>query len=757
MNHSGYGKRLKLAGLLLALAVVAVIIAAAIALSDALHSPAYAQDPTQTPTRTPKPTPVPQCEFLVSTSDNRGKWSTRPMQFTGAQGATHFSPVEEADGQFDAVNIYGDAPCHWKATSSVDWITLRQATGTVPPDQVHEGLRFQIDGEVARHLPRGTHKGQVNFTVAAGDPGPGSTLYVELYLLGPCELTAQADFLTFDLDAGDEPDAAPALPIVISNPILQSGDCVWRANPSAEWLRVTPSRGTLPGGESVSISVKPTGAVSGLTPRDNDYNFSIQFTTENGISKSVSGALHIEPAPCQLELALSQDEFEVTGPQEGPFTPDSVRVRIRNTGGRACDWHTSDGRYFHAKKIGGTLNPLATDWFEVAVSESATTAPPGEHIDRITVNSGVAGGNAEVPLKLIVSQLPCQFTAQAAQGLDFQRNTDGSFTAPKFIGIRNAAHRQDCRWVVTPPLWLSVTPLAGILSGGATASVRIAVAQEIAAVMEEHRVHDGVIKFSGQSEIPDDLQFGATLEMGCVAAEPCVEIHSSREKIVYGENVTVTLTIRNPPGRPELTAILTLELPDGWELAPGDFGADCSSGSQCSKAEQVANGIGKLEVEASPSAPSSEDRESIFTGNVSYFYDGAARQSYSIPISITVSKAPPEFFHRTPTPAPAPTGTPAAVAPTPGGSPPVLPPGQWPDAGAGSGTNLAPAPTPFWQDWRVWALALALVVITAGIVVVVQAIIKKKRKNEEDKKRDRDRKNRRRLRQRRSDANGESE
>lgn len=735
MNHgeSGYGKRLTLAGLLLLAMALAIggVGAAAFALSAALDNRAYAQDgtttPSPTPTRTPKPTPVPKCDFLVGTSSIRGKLRTSPMQFRGAHGSTDFSPVEDGDGLFDAVNIYGDAPCHWTATPNVNWIKLNNAStgGTVQPDQSSEDLRFEIDSEVARKLPSGTHKGLINFSVASGEPGPGRTLYVELYILAPCALAVQTDndFLRFEMQAGDDPDEVRPLNITISN-AHQAGDCIWEARPSAEWLRATPSAGRLAGGGSVVLRIKPTGAVSQLEPKDADNNFTVAFTTENGISKSVKGALRIEPSPCRLELSLVQDEkFEVTGQQGGPFTPDSIRVRLRNTGGRACEWHTSDGRYFHAEKIGGTLAPRSSDLFEVTVSESADNAPPGEHDDKITVvNAGVAASNAEVSLKLKVSALTCEFTAQVPQELDFTRNTDGVFTAPKTIEIRNGAHRQDCRWSIVAPHWLRVTPTAGVLPGGAIESLEVAVAAEIAMTMEIHRVHDGVINFVGQSEIPADLQFEATLEMGCVATEPCVEIHSTRETIHYGESAGLTLTMRNLLHRPELTVTLTLALPDGWALGAGDFNADCNSG-ECSEIYRVAPGASQeIEVIASPSAPSSERRESVFTGTVSYVYAGGiAPSSYQIAIPVVVEAAPPDLLIPTNTPAPTATPPPTPTPePTPTPSPtPTPPPAVAPTLPGGSTPSpITPAPVPFWQDWRVLGLAgLALVLITAVVVV----------------------------------------
>ena len=760
MNHggSGYGKRLKLAALLLALALaIGGITATAIALSGALDNRAYAQSPPSpprdqtppaTPTPTPRPTPVPKCEFLVGTHSNRGKIINRPMQFSGAQGSSDFSPLEREDGQFDAVNIYGDAVCQWAALPNVDWIKLNNSSssGIVQPDQSTENLRFEINSEVARKLPPGTYKGLINFSVASGDPGPGRVLYVELYILAPCQLTVQtdSDFLRFEMQAGDNPNEVPPGSITISN-AYQAGDCIWRARASEDWLRAMPSEGRLRGGQTVSLRINPTGAVSKLDPKDADYDFSVDFTTENGLSESVEGALRIEPAPCRLELSLVQDEqFEVAGQQGGPFTPKSIRVRLRNTGGRACEWHTADGRYFQAGKIGGKLAARDSDLFVVTVSESAENAPPGEHDDKITVvNDEDSESNAEVSLKLKVSALPCEFTAQAPQELDFRRNTDGEFTTPKTIEIRNGAYRQDCRWSIVAPRWLSVTPAAGVLPGGDTQALEVAVAEEIAVDMEIHREHDAVINFVGQSEIPADLQFGATLEMGCVATEPCVEIHSTRKTIRYSESAGLTMTMRNLLHRGELTVTLTLALPDGWELGAGDFNADCNSG-ECSDRYRVAPGASQeIEINALPTAPSSEKRESLFTGTVSYVYAGAAApRSYQIAIPVVVEPAPPDllrdFYRPTSTPEPTATLAPTPTlepTPTPTPMPTPTPPQLQPplDAGGAGGTGLplAPTPAPFWQDWRIWAIASAVIIAALVIILAVMVFLPKRAENRE--------------------------
>ena len=755
MNHggSGYGKRLKLAALLLALALaIGGITATAIALSGALDNRAYAQSPpspqdalTRTLTPTPRPTPVPKCEFLVGTHSNRGKIINRPMQFSGAQGSSDFSPLEREDGQFDAVNIYGDALCQWAALPNVDWIKLNNSSssGIVQPDQSTENLRFEINSEVARKLPPGTYKGLINFSVASGDPGPGRILYVELYILAPCQLTVQtdADFLRFEMQAGDNHNEVPPGSITISN-AYQAGDCIWRARPRAdslrgEWLRVTPSEGRLRGGQTVSLRINPTGAVSKLEPADTDYDFSVDFTTENGLSESVEGALRIEPAPCRLEISLAQDVFEVAGQQGGPFTPEFIGVGLRNTGGRPCNWHTTDGRYFRSAELGGTLDPLKTYWFRVLVRESAANAPPGEHPDKITVVKAESSeSNEEVALKLKVSPLPCQFTARAVGILKFQRTPEGTHNpANANIEIANAEYRDTCSWAAASPDWLTVNPDRGQLTAGETKIVTVSVAADRTDNLPQQQTHQGTLRFVVPTESETNDPIPVELELQCRKNQPCFDFHSSQiDEISYRDEVVLTLTMRNPPTRRALTVTLALDPPSGWSLAAGDFG-DCGSG--CSKTYEIPAGQDEnIFIVASPTAPSHETKEYSFTGSATWLYENGDEATRKIAIPVTVKAATPEEWEEfqratstppptlTPTPAPTPTPMPTATAvpplptpeptPTPTPTPvvaPTLPDGSTPSSAA------APTPSPFWQDWRIWGAAFVVAIVVGAAVV----------------------------------------
>ena len=761
MNYGGlgYGKGLAWAGLLVLALALAIggVGAAAFALSGALDNRAYAQDETPTltatPTRTPKPTPVPKCDFLVGTSSSRGKVRSNPMQFSGAHGSSDFRPVESDDGQFDAVNFDGTATCHWTATPNVDWIDLQRATGTVPADQSHDNLRFQIDSDEARKLPPGRHKGQIAFSVSSGDLGPFSTLYVELYLLAPCDLTVHNDFLRFEMQEGDDPAEMEPLTITISN-ALQAGDCVWEAEPSKAWLRVKPSAGRLTSGQSYSLHLNPTGAVSQLDPGDNDYDFSLDFTTENGISESVKGALRIEPSPCRLEISLAQDVFEVAGPQGGPFTPDFIGVGLRNMGGRPCHWNISDGRYFRAEELGGTLDPLKTYWFKVLVKESAASAPPGEHPDKITVvKGGGSGGNEDVSLKLKVSQLPCQFTARGVDALKFQRTPEGAYNpANEKIEISNATHRGACSWAAAGPDWLTVNPERGKLTAGETAIVTVSVAGERTGNLPQQQTHRGALRFVVPTESETNSPFPVSLELQCGENQPCFEFHSSRtDEIPYDDEVVLTLTMRNPPTAPKITVTLALDPPSGWSLAAGDFG-DCGSG--CSKIYEIPAGQdANLFIVASPTAPSSETKEYFFTGSAKWFDEYGDEATREIAIPVTVKAATPEEWEEfqratstplpTLTPIPAPTPMPTATAvPLPPTSEPMPTPTPTPmplvaPTLPGGSTPAAVAPAPFWQDWRVRDVAFLVAIVV--LIAVVGFIVWDRRHNKERRRRGRGR------------------
>ena len=704
---------------LAALAVIAMM-AAFTALSPTLQWTARAQGPptmppvptnTPEPTRTPKP---PMCQFLIATGANgAGRGRHNPMQFTGTVAKSDFRPVNPAiDGSFDAVNVYGTAECRWTATPNVPWISMYQNSGTVPPDDVHEGVHFTINDR-ARELPAGHHQAVIRFQVAAGKIGGPNSLYVNLHVREPCRFHVENTYLRYSMKQGQDPSSIEPLTITISNRD-NAGDCTWQLSPDVKWLSVEPSNGVLPGGRQQFLSVRVNDGASTL-PARNGHQANIRFSGEL-INSSIGGQLDIEPPPCNLRLDSTKAAFDVRGPQGGPFEPDVVRLLLKNTGGAPCQWHTTPGGWIDIAPNTGDIPPNGGTPIEVTIRENANSKTPGEYSDTITFNAGGTGSDNSITINLTVGPLPCKFAVGVIEQLDFKRYPNGKVIPENAnIAIANAPHRQECVWVTTSPQWLTVTPDKGVLAAGTNAVVAVAVASDETSDLAPQQTHAGTVRFLAPSETNGSENIATSLELECLEDEPCVALHSSRTSIIFGEIAELTLTMRNPLSRNRLTVNLSLEIPSGWSLEAGDFDANCSSGL-CASRHLIPPGDNQeIRILASPNAPNSEPRDSVFTGRVEHFYDDRGRaETYEIQIPITVGAASEQVIadFRQPTNTPPPVA--AVIAPTA----PI----------AGSGVT-APAPEqntpappvaamPLWQDWRVLAVGAVIILLFAGLILM---------------------------------------
>lgn len=653
------------------------------------------------------------------------------MEFTGTVGTSYFRPLRPGiDGQFDAVNAHGTAPCQWKATVNVPWLSMHRDSGTVPADDEHFAIRFNINDR-ARELRAGNHNAVIRFQVNGGKIYGPKELYITLRVLEACRFElVEAPYLRFHMPQGQDPGSVEPQFVIVGNR-ENSGDCAWEVTPEHRWLKVAPTRGELSGGQRQQITVSLNAAAATLPARDN-HGFNLRFSGAL-INASVSGQLDIAPPPCRLYVEKTQTEFSAAGPQGGPFTPESIYFQLKNTGGETCNWHTTPGVWLAVDQTSGSIVPNSATTIQLSITKAANSKAPGPHRETITFSAGEASSDTAVAVNLEVGMLPCHFSAGTIDNLKFRRNPDGAYNpASAKIEIANASHREPCRWIAVSPEWLTVLPPQGVLQAGLKEFVTVIVAGDRTGHLAPQQTYEGVVLFLGPAESENNTPFPVSLDLQCLQDYPCVEFHSDRTDILYGENVELTLTMRNPPTRPELTVTLSLDPPSGWSLAAGDFG-DCGSG--CSETYRIPTGGNRdIQIEAFPNAPISEAKEYSFTGGVEYFYgDSGERETYAIAIPVTVGAASEQVIDRfrrdataTSTPAPTTTAMAAAAAPadpTPGGSPPVPAPGQSPDAaGTGAETNLTPSPAsaPFWQDWRVLvAAAVSLAVITAGIVVVL--------------------------------------
>ena len=253
-----------------------------------------------------------------------------------------------------------------------------------------------------------------------------------------------------------------------------------------------------------------------------------------------------------------------------------------------------------------------------------------------------------------------------------------------------------------------ITPPNGIIKAGDNPRVEVAVDAEKTRNISPQQVHEGTVQFYVQGLEGISALIEASLEADCLDNQPCVKLHTSRNNIIFGESTELSLAMSNPLAGQNLTVNLTLKIPDGWSLAPGDFNANCNSGLCTSNHSIPAGDKDEIQIVTSPNEPSSEIRESVFTGRVQWFYsDQETSTILDIAIPVTIERASQEViaeFRRNSLA----TSVPAAV----------IVPAQGPAAPAAE-TALATgqtspgqvAPTGFWANNNFLTLVIAGVVI----------------------------------------------
>ena len=152
---------------------------------------------------------------------------------------------------------------------------------------------------------------------------------------------------------------------------------------------------------------------------------------------------------------------------------------------------------------------------------------------------------------------------------------------------------------------LARTPREGIVEAGDNPRVEITIDEQELLSLPRKPVHEGKVEFhvAGLETATVDV----SLEVECRENEPCIDLHSTRENILFGENAELALSMNNPLSQDEVTVKLELTIPDGWSLAAGDYDANCDSG-RCSSTHSIPPGEkDDIQILASPNAPSSEE------------------------------------------------------------------------------------------------------------------------------------------------------
>ena len=109
-----------------------------------------------------------------------------------------------------------------------------------------------------------------------------------------------------------------------------------------------------------------------------------------------------------------------------------------------------------------------------------------------------------------------------------------------------------------------MTPREGIVEAGDNPRVEITIDEQELLSLPRKPVHEGKVEFhvAGLETPTVDV----SLEVECRENEPCIDLHSTRENILFGENAELALSMNNPLSQDEVTVKLELTIPDGWSL-----------------------------------------------------------------------------------------------------------------------------------------------------------------------------------------------
>ncbi len=667
-------QRSMLSGLLLSVTLLTAVVTSLWLV--AVPQDISAQDSGARPTRAPK------CRLVIVTGkSNFGKSHSNPMVFSGTVGRTDFGPAHPEGGAFTAANINGDAPCRWSAEANRPWLSIGKSRGTVAADDADEGIQIFINDRVREIQKTGTYDGIIKFDAPEGFT---RTLHIRLDVLASCRFNNDTRILTYEMDEGGDTGALERKLISIRNEEY-SGDCEWVASSDQPWVYISPTQGKLKAGVSMEVEVTVTNGI--VAYGSGNHNANVQFDGQLFQPSATSIRMNVIPPPCNLQIDQGDAVVQSSGIIGGPFTPSSVRLTLRNNGGDECRWSALPKEtWANITPLSGIIPKGAVSALEVTINEGANTLPPGSYVGLVTLSTGAQESDRTVQVNLNVVPLPCEFKVNNNNPLDFNVDSNGNVNNKHTIELSNPPHRQDCLWATNAnPDWLIITPSEGVIPAGDNPRVEVSIDEAKLISLPRKPTHEGTVQFYAQGL--ESAMIDVILEVDCLENQPCIDLHSSRENILFGENAELSLSMSNPLSRSEVTVNLVLTIPDGWSLAPGDYNADCNGG-KCSIKQLIPPGEkDDIHILASPNAPSSEERKSTFVGRVEWF-DATPEEStvYEVAFPITVAPASEQIIadFRKPD-APAPTlpvqAAPAAAqtAPATGQTPPgqVVPTGFW--------------------------------------------------------------------------------
>jgi uncharacterized protein (TIGR03437 family) len=285
-----------------------------------------------------------------------------------------------------------EEPREYRATSSVNWLAVTPATGTIVPTAV---LQVAVN---PTGLAKGTYSGRITITTG---PNEKVEVPVTLTISGtPQQILLAVQGLSFAAVQGGSAPPAQRVPVLNSG----IGTLNWRASVSTlaggNWLVATPAAGgSTPGSPaSVDVRVNPLGLAPGAY-------FGLVTITADGVDNSPQSATIVlsvfpaDQAPGPLVDPLGLIFSGAPGANPGTQSVQIVNIGTRTTNFTAAlSFPENQARWFTISTTSGTLNAGQTAALELR--PSAQQLPAGVY--RGDVNLSFAPENISVRVSALL-------------------------------------------------------------------------------------------------------------------------------------------------------------------------------------------------------------------------------------------------------------------------------------------------------------------------------------------------------------------
>ena len=533
------------------------------------------------------------CRKETGTAYPGGKGSPH---FQGIPNAASYEPVTDTSGRRavvrDLIEVYNlsTANCSWQVVSKdKEWVTLNTESGTLGPDK-HDTIQVSINSR-AQSLRPGTYKARIKFQLGPKPDNWNAYAVVILEILDRCFIKVR-DADRLDIKDGGLVDdwegtigRPPAEPLQHRVIIWNSSNskCRLSAQTNRRWLEAEFQDATTIGkGDTTALILSANDRWEREPPGTHQAAITIHDAI-SGAEHSLYIVMETEHPPCQL-VVKGAGHLQFDGVARSVRAQDA-QIQLENQGGVSCEWRAASKQPWlqvtpsEGDVWGGDIGPVTIGIVSVAANGLKSNADDGEPHSGSVDFSYLVGGIRKpvtVPVALRLSKPPCEMSKHTPKEM-LLRYSPGEGVNPARhhlpIEISNAPDSAECRYQIELPNWLVTDAGTGILPEGISREITVKLNANSAEAQAGQEEYDDFITFV-LDDAPD-LEIPVRLETDCPAGEACGYLHTTHTEIHVGDRAEMTYTVISPANEP-VSAKLTLELPDGWQIDGEGFAEKCS-------------------------------------------------------------------------------------------------------------------------------------------------------------------------------------